>query len=485
MKNEMSGPARYYQAVRSYQETQLLFTAIQMDVFSFLDAPAIVDTIAEKISCPRHKVELLLLALTSCGLIEKHGDYFVNAEATRKYLSRHSPVYLGENILFREKMTSLANLEEKLKGAGGGERQKAYDFEELARVTILEMYAGRVQSFIEGMQEIFPEKNKCLRILDLGGGPGILAIEFSKHFPNSQAVVFERPDVAVVTKEIILQHHAEDHVDVLAGDFNSDDLGGSYDLIIASGILNFVYGDMSVFIKKLANALNDGGYLLVVSQFPDHSYDVPQNMISWLSGFLDGIPLPPSNDVLNNALTNAGLRETERKCGPCCLGVQLDNALFQGKIYQKGGIYSDDIIRSFIELTERIANSKTNVLDFGSADMTFYRGEIHLIKMIGDFPGIHSAELARKFGITRPVVHKTLQKLMERGLIRKEAVAENKKLHSLFLTDKGNLAYRYHAEYHDKYDKALFTYLSDMSSDQLTAIQGFLGHAIHLIQNHA
>ncbi|WP_154666675.1 methyltransferase domain-containing protein [Intestinimonas massiliensis (ex Afouda et al. 2020)] len=484
MKKEMSGPARFYQAIRDYQETQLLFTAIQMDIFSFLDAPATVDMIAERISCPPNKVELLLFALTSCGLIEKQGDFFVNTENTRKYLSRHSPVYLGENILFREKMTSLSDLKERLEETSGS-KQQGYDFEELARVTIPEMYAGRVQSFIEGMQGLYPDKNKQLRILDLGGGTGILAIEFSKHFPNSSAVVFERPDVATVTKEIILQYHAEKQVDVLAGDFNSDDLGGSYDLIIASGILNFVRGDMSAFMKKLSSSLNEGGYLLIVGQFSDHNYDVPQNMISWLSGFLDGVPLPPSSDVLNQALKNAGLRETERKCGLSCLGVQLNSGLFQGKIYQKGGIYSDDVIRSFIELTERIANSKTNVLDFGSKDMTFYRGEIHLVKMIGDFPGIHSAELARKFGITRPVVHKTLQKLIERDLIRKEAVADNKKLHCLYLTDKGKLAYRYHAEYHDKYDKALFSYLSDMNDDQLTAILGFLERAINLIQNHA
>ena len=320
MKKEMNGPARYYQAVRNYQETQLLFTAIQMDIFSFLDAPATVDVIAEKISCSPPKAELFLFALVSCGLIEKQGNYFVNTESAKKYLSRHSPVYLGENILFREKMTSLSDLKEKIKGTYG-DKEKGYDFEELARVTIPEMYAGRVQSFIEGMQEIYPDKDRQLRILDLGGGTGILAIEFSKHFPNSQAVVFEKPDVAGIAKEIVLQHHAEDRVAVIAGDFNSDELGGTYDLIVASGILNFVCGDMSAFMKKLSHSLNEGGYLLIVGQFADHAYDVPQNMISWLSGFLDGVPLPPSNDVLGNALKDAGLRKIENKRGLCCLGV--------------------------------------------------------------------------------------------------------------------------------------------------------------------
>ena len=87
--------------------------------------------------------------------------------------------------------------------------------------------------------------------------------------------------------------------------------------------------------------------------------------------------------------------------------------------------------------------------------------------------------------MTNQTVAATLQKLIERDLIRKETVAENKRLYGLYLTDKGKLAYRYHAEYHDKYDKALFSYLSDMNGEQLTAIHGFLDHAINLIQNHA
>ena len=49
-----------------------------------------------------------------------------------------------------------------------------------------------------------------------------------------------------------------------------------------------------------------------------------------------------------------------------------------------------EVINEFIALTESIANSRTNVLDFGSEDMTFYRGEIHIIKMIGDYTGIFS-----------------------------------------------------------------------------------------------
>ena len=45
-----------------------------------------------------------------------------------------------------------------------------------------------------------------------------------------------------------------------------------------------------------------------------------------------------------------------------------------------------EIISLYISLIEKIANGRTNVLDFGSEDMTFYRGEIHIIKIISMNP---------------------------------------------------------------------------------------------------
>ncbi|MFT4104929.1 MAG: methyltransferase [Lacrimispora sp.] len=478
MYNMENNPGRYYKMIHNYQETQLLFSAIRLNVFSFLDQPVTAKTIADELKCDEKQIELLLLSLLSCGLISRQGAFYVNTAETRDFLSRNSQVFLGDALLFREKMTSLEHLEEKVK-AGDTAPKSAYDFSELAKVSIPEMYTGRVQVFIGEMEQLYPDRKRPLHILDLGGGTGILSIEFARHFPNSKATVFEALEVADVTKEIIRQHGAESSVDVIAGDFNADSLGGPYDLIIASGILNFVTGELSDFMQKLAAALKTGGYLLVIGKFSNQDYNIPPNMLGWLSGFLEGVPLPPSGREVAATIQKAGLSAVDT----------MKDSLFEGLVYRKGDadfpVCTGDVILSFIELTEQIANSKTNILDFGSEDMTFYRGEIHMIKMIGDFPGLHSAELARKFGITRPVVHKTLQKLSERGLILRKEDSEDKKRSLLYLTEKGQKAYQLHAQYHAKYDKALFDFLADTPGDQLASIKGFLDHAIGLIQNHA
>ncbi|WRS28158.1 methyltransferase [Oscillospiraceae bacterium MB08-C2-2] len=478
MYNMENNPSRYYKIMHNYQEAQLLFAAIRLNVFSHLDTPATAEAVAAALNCDKRQIKLLLLSLASCGWVNRQGDFYTNTPETKDFLSRSSEVFLGDALLFRENMTSLAQLEQKVKSADSPSKP-IYDFSEMAKISIPEMYTGRLQTFLSQMKKLYPDFERPLRLLDLGGGTGILAIEFAKHFPNSRATIFESPDVVEVTRGIVSQHHQEQKVDVIAGDFNTDSLGGPYDVIIASGILNFIKGDLSDFIQKLSDSIADGGYLMIVGQYADHEQDAPSNMLGWLSGLLSGIPLPPNRQEIAKAVLQAGLTAVDR----------MDDNRYEGQLYRKGEmachICSGDVIRSFIELTEQIANSRTNILSFGSQDMTFYRGEIHIIKMIGDFPGIHSAELARKFGITRPVVHKTLQKLSERGLINKEDDTEDKKRSLLYLTEKGELAYHEHEKYHDENDKALFDFLADMPGDKLSAIDGFLNHAIGLIKNHA
>jgi DNA-binding MarR family transcriptional regulator len=142
------------------------------------------------------------------------------------------------------------------------------------------------------------------------------------------------------------------------------------------------------------------------------------------------------------------------------------------------------ILETFISMTEKIANGKTNILDFGSEDMKFYRGEIHMIKMIGDNPGIFSSEMARRFGITRAVVYKTVLKLEKRALIKKIEDQEDKKRTKLYLTQEGLKAYEFHKQYHEEYDNALLDFLSKLSEEEKNLIYLFLKHADQLISNH-
>lgn len=145
---------------------------------------------------------------------------------------------------------------------------------------------------------------------------------------------------------------------------------------------------------------------------------------------------------------------------------------------------TENIIDLYISFIEKIANGKTNMLHFEGDDMSFYRGEIHIIKKIGDKPGIFSSEIAREMGITRAVIHKTLLKLERRGFIKKENCGNDKKIKKLFLTEKGLTAAQAHEQYHKKNDKAFFDFLSSLDADKKQTIEQFLIRANEMIEHY-
>jgi DNA-binding MarR family transcriptional regulator len=468
-------PQRYYRLIDEHQEMQLLFTAIDMEAFTFLDEPHNPEDLSRFLGCSARNAELFLMTLASRGYVVKKGDAYFNTEESSLYLSKRSPVYLGDSILFREAMTSLDDLKEKMLGHHGGGQE--YDFVKLIESSVPEMYSGRVQSFVEFVMGLYPDTDCALSVLDLGGGSGILDVELMKVYQHGKATVFDQPRVINVARDIVRRHGGE-RISFMSGDFNVDPLGGKYDLIIASGVLFFVTAPMKEFIAKAVSSLDEGGRLIIAGQKPEAVEGDPNGMLSWLSGYLNGLPLPVTHSELNAALQGNGL----------FLESTQDVGGFETSSYVLGNpseVSTQDVIDSFIQLTEAIFNSKTNVLDFGSEDMVFTRGEIHIIKMIGDSPGTYSAELARKFRISKPVIHATIKKMIAKGLIRSEMDRANNKIYKLYLTEKGQRAYRFHEEYHNRYDKGLFDFVSEVPVTSLADIQKFLSHAIELINNHS
>lgn len=146
--------------------------------------------------------------------------------------------------------------------------------------------------------------------------------------------------------------------------------------------------------------------------------------------------------------------------------------------------YKNNIQNLFISLIEKAANGKVNILDFGEEGMVFYRGEIHILKKIGDHEGSYSSEIAEHLGVTRAVVHKTLLKLSERELIYKVEDEEDRKRKKLYLTEKGKRAYEYHERYHKEKDAEFIDFLEGLNEEEYQIIHKFLVEAKKLIDKH-
>ncbi|WP_243650434.1 MarR family winged helix-turn-helix transcriptional regulator [Anaerospora hongkongensis] len=141
------------------------------------------------------------------------------------------------------------------------------------------------------------------------------------------------------------------------------------------------------------------------------------------------------------------------------------------------------IMSQFSRLIETIANSKMRKLDFGNG-MILFRGEIHMIRAIGDHPGMYISEIARYFGVTRAVISKSALKLEEGGYIRKAVDPEDKKRVQLYLTQQGESAYQAHNEFHYKQDDYIFSYLEGLNEQEREAVTVFLEKAQQIVDHH-
>jgi ribosomal protein L11 methyltransferase (prmA) len=320
-------PNIYYKTILQYREAELLFEALKLDIFSYLDEPTTLEEFLKSTNYDKENTKYFLSALLSCGYIEKNNLTYCNTKCSKLYLSKNSSKYIGKAILFREKLGSISNIGDKVKDNSLGQNDKL-DFSELAEIVHDEMYVtGRVDDFNREIKQLFSDKYRNYKVLDLGGGSGVLSIEFIRNFPNSTAYVFETSEVACISKKIIEKNDMQDKIFVLEGDFNVDAIGDGYDLIIASGIFNFVNMDITEFICKLSDALVLNGYLLIIGSFFENEEYHKEHILNWLKGYINGMKPAPKKSEIEQSMQKANLSLKKR----------IKVGLFAGELRRKDG----------------------------------------------------------------------------------------------------------------------------------------------------
>lgn len=320
-------PNIYYKSILQYREAELLFEALKLDIFSYLDEPTTLEEFLKSTNYDKENTKYFLSALLSCGYIEKNNLTYCNTKCSKLYLSKNSSKYIGKAILFREKLGSISNIGDKVKDNSLGQNDKL-DFSELAEIVHDEMYVtGRVDDFNREIKQLFSDKYRNYKVLDLGGGSGVLSIEFIRNFPNSTAYVFETSEVACISKKIIEKNDMQDKIFVLEGDFNVDAIGDGYDLIIASGIFNFVNMDITEFICKLSDALVLNGYLLIIGSFFENEEYHKEHILNWLKGYINGMKPAPKKSEIEQSMQKANLSLEKR----------IKVGLFAGELRRKDG----------------------------------------------------------------------------------------------------------------------------------------------------
>ena len=270
-----------------YQTIQgrVLMSALELKVFDYLEEPATVGQVAEAIKVPEFRCRIFLDTLAASGFVTKKQDTYTNTRAGALYLASQGEASLGELLLgsWRMMLDPLNSLTQDLKQ--GFEEDTEHEhigseevWTKMAHANAQYARAGLAQLAVEQMSAL-PSFKSMRKMLDMGGGPGLVALALAEANPDLKAVVLDQPAVVKVAQEYIDRYGFSERVSVLGADYVNDDIGESYDLVWASATFNFFRSELPDIFKKIHQSLKPGGVFACFQDGLTHQGTQPKEML--------------------------------------------------------------------------------------------------------------------------------------------------------------------------------------------------------------
>jgi ubiquinone/menaquinone biosynthesis C-methylase UbiE len=268
MQKSSLSPLSYLNEISySYWKAQVLFVAIDMDVFTLIGGDGkSCKAVTKRLGTDIRATEMVLNALVSLGLLRKVKRGYRNTVMSNRYLVKKRPLYQGDRI---RHFHNLWDYWSKLSVAVKTGKPTAYDNSEE------EVDEQRLREFIRAMHnigtvqagEVYRKLNlkKYSSLLDLAGGQGTYAVSFVERNPRMRAVVFDLPEVIKIAREHIKKSGMKGKVTTKAGDCLKDSFGKElYDIVFVSNLLHiYKPGENRKILKKCWDSLLKKGIVAI------------------------------------------------------------------------------------------------------------------------------------------------------------------------------------------------------------------------------
>jgi ubiquinone/menaquinone biosynthesis C-methylase UbiE len=261
-----------------YIPSKALGTALELGIFWQLsNKPHNADKIAEIYNIPVHRSRALLELLTKLGLLEKKNEMYKASTIAQKAILEG---YSAETWTFFVEVTQdhyplLNNLTHNISlsdNLWSKQSIKLPDWfdqlknnPEYAKKFTYGLYEYHL-SFAKKFARIF-DISGVDRMMDIGGGSGVISLELLKRHSQMKAVVIDIENVCTYGREIAAKTTVSDRISYEILDFFKDELPKGFDLIVQcdAGI------HRDDFFKKLRRSLTNSGRLVVITNIDDDS----------------------------------------------------------------------------------------------------------------------------------------------------------------------------------------------------------------------
>lgn len=297
----------------------LLDAAVTLGIADILAETDDPEAIAARLEAHPGNTRLFLDALAALGLAEKNQGRYVNSPLGDCYLRRNSETYLGGLIgnLKGMQHRNLPRLTELIKSGPppvaqenrlDGEAQwkrSAMDLACYQKAGMADLAADLVASL--------PESPKFRRMLDLGGGPGVIGLGILARHPAMLGALCDLPPVIEMAQETIEAAGMAEQMTLYPGDYNAVSFGSGYDLVWASHNLYYAK-NLQEFLGRVLEALNPGGVFISLHEGLTNERTKPEAyVISRLSLALEGQDVSFEAGQIAGAALAAGFASVETR----------------------------------------------------------------------------------------------------------------------------------------------------------------------------
>ena len=261
-------------------EARIVQTALELKIFealAFEDRTA--TQVAEPLKLEIKATELLLNALTSLKLLLKKGDVFSLRSVARIYFLERSPKYVGGMIRFESSLWRCwEHLPQAIRTGAAVRPPNMYQDDQIETKIFIEAMDSLVKA--RGDAEVLIDAldwSEFKTFLDLGSGPASYPIALCEHFTELSATIFDLPGTLAISARYVREARMTQRIRLVAGDYRSDPIPGTYDVILLS---NIIHGESfernEHLIAKLAEHLTPSGRIIIKDHILDESRAHPR-----------------------------------------------------------------------------------------------------------------------------------------------------------------------------------------------------------------
>ncbi len=298
----------------------VLGAAMELGIFWLLaDEPLPAPELAQSLNIPLNRCHYWLQVLCKLGLLEhSNAGYFPSTIAREAILNVQSQdtwaFQAREDRDLSLYVRDLASNISKPVSAWPAQNLTPRDY--FQQIEADPIYTARFTrklyqihiSFAEQLANML-ELRGVKRLLDLGGGSGVVSFALLRKHAELTCVVVDVESVCQTGRVIASENKLEKRITYLAADFSKDDLPMGFDMVMLCDVGSF----SELLFCKIHDALNLKGRLVIVDKFAPSKNGVPPSRL--LSAFVASLESPAQSvdyittQVVQTRLQQAGFRD--------------------------------------------------------------------------------------------------------------------------------------------------------------------------------